>query len=136
MKSLTYIIIIWLLFQSLVEINCQMTAFKPRKRYSPTATFIDDKLYILGGHDDPKVPSSVGKDFFYLNVSGPFNTNELPWNDLTSKNIVPSHLSATSVRGGANNDTLFLYGGFPKGPFVYTYSSTSNTWDIPKISGD
>ena len=53
------------------------------------------------------------RDFFYLDVLAPFNTKELPWRDLSYTNVlVPSHLSAASVRSGANNDTLFLYRGF------------------------
>ena len=47
-KSLANIML-WLLFQMFVEINCQMTPFKPAQRIVHTATFIDNKLYILGG---------------------------------------------------------------------------------------
>jgi hypothetical protein len=39
-------IILWLSFQLLVVINCQMV---PKQRYGHTATLIDRKLYILGG---------------------------------------------------------------------------------------
>ena len=55
-KNLVYITL-WLLL--LVEINCQMTPFKPNKRYGHTATLIDNKLYILGG-------TNFEKDFFIL----------------------------------------------------------------------
>src|SRR6266498_855653 len=104
-KNLVYITL-WLLL--LVEINCQMTPFKPKMRILHTATLIDNKLYILGGSSKTV---DVGKDFFYLDVSVPFNAQNLSWNDLSSINIVP-HLDAASVKGGANNNTLFLYGGF------------------------
>ena len=63
MKFLTYIIIsLWFLFQFLVEINCQMTPFKPKQRDGATATLIDNKLYILGGN----VGSTTVNDFFIL----------------------------------------------------------------------
>src|SRR5688572_10413898 len=101
-KTLTYTIL-WLVFQLFVEINCQMT---PLKRSHHTATFIDNKLYILGGN-----PVAAGKDFFYLDVSVAFNTQKLSWKDLSSINTVPSHYGAASVKGGANNRTLFLFGG-------------------------
>ena len=94
MKNLTKIIL-WLLFQSLIEINYQMLPFKSKERHSPTATLIDDKLYILGGLDDPK-NNRIG---FYLDVSGPFNTNELPWQNLSNIN---------AVKGGANNVIIWL----------------------------
>jgi len=70
-NSLTSIVL-WLLIQLLIEINCQMAPFKPLQRRSHTATFIDDKLYILDRYG-----KTVGKQFFYLDVSVSFNTQEL-----------------------------------------------------------
>src|SRR5438874_12843984 len=101
-------IVLCLMFQLLVEINCQPTPFKPIQRFVHTATLINNKLYILGGSDlanDIKL-----KDFFYLDVSVPFNTQQLLWQDLSNINTVPAHYSAASVKGGADNNTLFLYG--------------------------
>ncbi|RIA84167.1 hypothetical protein C1645_832675 [Glomus cerebriforme] len=129
--------ILWIFFQLLVEINCQMTPFKPMPRDLHTATVIDNKLYILGGNSDVK-GSTVGKDFFYLDVSVTFNTQNLLWKDLSTINSVPSHYGATSVGGGKNNNTLFLYGGAttdPTAALVYTYDPQSNTWSTPKIIG-
>src|SRR6266516_2189639 len=108
-KNLVYITL-WLLL--LVEINCQMTPFKPNQRIGHTATLIDNKLYILGGSSKAsKGVDDVEKDFFYLDVSVPFNIKNLSWKDLSSINPVPSHYFAASVKGGVNNNTLFLYGG-------------------------
>ena len=107
-KNFLIYIVLWLLFQ-LIEINCQMAPFKPSQRYDHTATLIDDKLYILGGHlSDDDNTGPIGEQFFYLDVSVSFNTKVLLWNDLTSINTVPSRNSATSVNGSANNDTLFF----------------------------
>ncbi len=117
-----------------------MVPFKPLRRYRHTTTFIDDKLYILGGqqNDDDTI---AGKQFFYLDVSASFDTQELLWHDLTSINIVPSHYSAASVNGGANNNTLFLYGGSPlnkteKMDLAYTFDTKARSWYIPKTIGD
>ena len=117
----------------LVEINCQM---KPIRRYDHTATLIDSKLYILGGliaNEDAQ------KNFFYLDVSVEFSTQNLLWQDLSGINIVPPHCCAVSVKGGANNSTLFLYGGEPypseTESLVYTFNPQSNSWTIPKIAG-
>jgi hypothetical protein len=128
--------ILWVLVQVLlVKVNCQMTPFKPSVYSGHTATFIDNKLYILGGMD---LNGKRVKEFFYLDVSVPFNTQELSWQDLSNVNMVPTHSGAASVKGGANNDTLFLYGGFTADQtmaLVYTFDSRSIVWSIPKIAG-
>jgi hypothetical protein len=127
--------ILWVLVQVLVKVNCQMTPFKPSVYYDHTATLIDNKLYILGGID---LNGKRVKEFFYLDVSVPFNTQELSWQDLSNVNMVPLHSSAASVKGGANNDTLFLYGGFTTDltmALVYTFDSNSIVWSMPKIAG-
>src|ERR1041384_4762173 len=102
---LKYIILLWISFQLLlVEIDCQMTTFVPKQRLVHTATLIDNKLYILGGLEFIGSSSGLpGKEFFYLDVSAPFNTKKLLWQDLSGINTVPPHAGATSVKGGANN---------------------------------
>ncbi|CAG8778130.1 850_t:CDS:1, partial [Rhizophagus irregularis] len=55
--------------------------------------------------------------------------------DLSNINTVPEHTFATSVKGGANNNTLFLYGAFFI-DLVYTFDPQTNLWNIPKIIGD
>ncbi|PKC05978.1 hypothetical protein RhiirA5_420196, partial [Rhizophagus irregularis] len=107
-NSLVNFTLLWILLQVLVEVNCQMTPFKPSVVWCHTATLIDNKLYILGGLDLSNKPV---KEFFYLDISVPFDTQQLLWQDLTNINLVPAHFDATSVKGGTNNDTLFLYGG-------------------------
>src|SRR5947207_277160 len=102
-KSLTYTTILLYLFQSLVEINCQ-APFKPGIRYVHTATYINNKLYILDGTFSG---TDSLKGFFYLDVSVQFNTKGLLWQDLSSVNNVSAHYGAASVKGGANNNTLF-----------------------------
>jgi hypothetical protein len=117
-----------------------MARFKPKVRSYHTATLIDNKLYILDG-EDLTINKTV-KSFFYLDVSVPFNTKELAyaWKDLSSTSIVPIHEGAASAKGGANNDTLFLYGGnlnevtaLPA--LVYTFDPQNNEWSIPNITG-
>ncbi|POG79371.1 hypothetical protein GLOIN_2v1807292 [Rhizophagus irregularis DAOM 181602=DAOM 197198] len=49
--------------------------------------------------------------------------------------MVPEHFLATSVKGGTNNDTLFLYGAFQSETLVYTFNSRSLVWSTPTISG-
>ncbi|RIA87856.1 hypothetical protein C1645_877788 [Glomus cerebriforme] len=129
--------ILWIWLQILaVEVNCQMTPFKPSVTYGHTATLIENKLYILGGRDTNS--NYVGKEFFYLDVSVPFNTQLLLWQDLSNINMVPPHSNAASFKGGANNNILFLCGGLSSDQtmaFVYTFDPQSMTWTIPGIAG-
>ncbi|GBC10142.1 hypothetical protein RclHR1_09380002 [Rhizophagus clarus] len=116
-----------------------MAPYKPEQRDGHTATLIDNKLYILGGEyiDGSGFPD-VGKDFFYLDVSVSLNTQNLLWNDLSNINTVPTHYDAASVGGGANDSTLFLYGGnssVTTMELVYAFDPQSNSWSIPKITG-
>ncbi|CAG8639417.1 6336_t:CDS:2, partial [Funneliformis caledonium] len=54
-------------------------------------------------------------------------------------NTVPAHLAAASVKGGAHNNTLFLYGGIPYDKteamaLIYAFDTRSYSWGIPKMS--
>src|ERR1044071_8576675 len=110
-KNSSIYTLLWFLIQLIIEIHCQTKPFKPLSRYRHTATLIDGKLYVLGGLSD--LDDITGSQFFYLDVSGSFNTQELLWYDLTNINYVPCHGKAESVTGGTNKDTLYLYGGEP-----------------------
>ncbi|RIA89146.1 hypothetical protein C1645_806424 [Glomus cerebriforme] len=130
--SLVYFLL-WILFQILVEVNCQSPPFKPSVSYFHTATLLDNKLYILGGRDSSD--NLVEKEFFFLDVSIPFNTQSLLWQDLSSINTLPPHNAAASVKDNTKNDTLFLYGGVTSDQtmaLVYTFNSS---WSIPNIAG-
>ncbi|RIA96739.1 hypothetical protein C1645_754180 [Glomus cerebriforme] len=135
-NSLIYFVLLLLL----VEINGQ--AFTPYVRHLHTATLIQDKLYILSGFDDVHGSEGIGgRQFFYLDVSAPLNTQQLSWNDLSSNDVVPSHIGAAAVKGGANNNTLILYGGrnltnveIPAS--VFMFDPQSNSWSIPIITGE
>ncbi|CAG8503422.1 8283_t:CDS:2 [Funneliformis caledonium] len=122
-----------------LAINCQTKSFKPSHRYLHTTTLIDNKLYILGGHQNFNSTINAGKEFFYLDVSISFDTQNLLWYDLTNINIIPTHAFATTVRG-ANNDTLIVYGGrnltnAETMAQIYVFDSQSNSWYIPSTTG-
>ncbi|RIA84327.1 hypothetical protein C1645_832440 [Glomus cerebriforme] len=122
-KSLLAYFILWILLQVLVEVNCQMTPFKPRVSHSHTATIIDNKLYILGGIG---LKYLVEKELFYLDFSVSFNTQNLLWKDISSIDMLPPHSSATSVKGFTYDQTMAL---------IYTFVPQNNSWSIPKITG-
>src|SRR5947209_5667624 len=114
MTLLNYInyFVLYILLQFLVEVNPQQTVSKPDLRDAHTATVIDDKLYILGGAIPPYINKAPPKEtFLYIDCSAPFNTDKLKWIDLSNNSVIPPHYFAAAVKGGASNDTLFLYGG-------------------------
>ena len=125
----------YILLQFFVEVKSQKTILNPDLRFEHTAIFINDKLYILGGTIPPADVISPSETFLYLDFSIPFNTNKLKWIDLSSNNIVPPNHSAASIKGGANNNTLFLYGGEGLDGYtmalVYAFDTQSNSWRVP-----
>ncbi|PKY57005.1 hypothetical protein RhiirA4_448900 [Rhizophagus irregularis] len=139
-NSLIYIIVFGAFLQLLVEVKSQLITYKPDLRYAHTATLIEDKIYILGGAVPADNGISPKETFLYLDVSTPFITNEVKYIDISNNNAVPSHLFAIATKGGANNSTLFLYGGESLGnqtkELVYTFDAQHSTWSVPKITGD
>ncbi|CAI2177666.1 18882_t:CDS:2 [Funneliformis geosporum] len=116
-----------------------MKSFKPSHRYMHTTTLVNNKLYILGGHQSINSTIDAGKEFFYLDVSISFNAQNLLWYDLTSINIIPTHAFATTVRG-VNNDALIVYGGrnltnAETMALIYVFDTQSNSWYIPSTTG-
>src|ERR1044072_164109 len=109
-KSLIYIAF-GILLQFFFEVKSQTAIPKASLRMGHTSTLINDKLYILGGGVPPANKISPKETFLYLDLSIPFNNNGLKWYDLSNNIMVPPHTYAAANRGGANNNTLFLYGG-------------------------
>src|SRR5581483_498627 len=131
-----FIFILWLLLQLSVEINCQPN-FIPKQRQWHTSTLVGSKLYILDGVYLANTSLDIN-EFFYLDVSVPFNTKNLSWQNLPTS-IVPAHDNAASVAGGATNNTIFLYGGYSPNAgamaLVYSFDTQSTTWNAPTIAG-
>ncbi|CAG8503357.1 8279_t:CDS:2, partial [Funneliformis caledonium] len=136
-NSLIYLVL-WFLIQLLIEVNCQSNTFKPSFRSLHTATYVDDKLYILGGQPDNGNLEKPGTQFFYLDVSVPFVNNQgLKWNDISNINIIPGHVAATTATNGINNTTFFLYGGSSSDgqmATVYTFDTRNNKWSVALVN--
>ena len=78
-KKIFEFLVCLILFQLIIEVKSQ-APFKPLKRRAHTATFIDDKLYILGGINLLDTNNEItGQGFFYLDVSKPFTTKDIKW---------------------------------------------------------
>ena len=136
-------IIWWTLLQNFFRIvKSQAPLFQPQRRILHTATYINNILYIFGGESistSPTINEVALNEFFYLDCSKPFITTNLPWQYLPNTGA-PSRWSAASARGGVNNNTLFLYGGFssPENEtgLVYTYDTQSGLWNILNVKED
>ncbi|RGB43749.1 hypothetical protein C1646_797940 [Rhizophagus diaphanus] len=131
-----YIITLWFLFQLFIEINCQISPYVLKERHRHTATLFDKKLYILGGFPFEE----IGNEFFYIDFSVSFNTQNLKVNDLSNINTLSPHYKSGSAIGGVNNDTLFILIGissdeYPKMKSINTFNFRSNSWSFPKIAG-
>ncbi|CAG8506496.1 17417_t:CDS:2 [Funneliformis caledonium] len=133
-KNFSLYIVSWvLIIQLSVGVNCQML-----QRSLHTTTLVDNKLYIIGGVHDLN-GGVIGNQFLYLDVSVPFNTDKLSWNDITSTNIVPAHSAAAS---GTSNGALILYGGNvfaekTKMDLIYMFNALNNTWmNVPKLNDE
>ncbi|GET01458.1 hypothetical protein GLOIN_2v1834755 [Rhizophagus clarus] len=124
---------IFTLFQ---KIYCQLIV--PSQRYLHTVTLIDNKLYIIGGQYLTDISlETIGKEFICLDISIPFNTLELFWQNLTNINKVPPHIGAASAENGAN---LFLYGGISinddEKDLIYMFDTRSNSWITINVIGE
>ncbi|CAG8562379.1 489_t:CDS:1, partial [Dentiscutata heterogama] len=84
-----------------------MSLFVPASRYFQGSVVVGEKIYFIGGIGSSGKGTS---DFFYLNVSSPFNAANPVWTDLTSVAPIPvlSAFSPSCV-GGSSNSTIFLF---------------------------
>jgi hypothetical protein len=134
----------WTILQFLFQVaNLQVPLFKPQERIFHTATYINNKLYVLGGESistDPKINEITLKEFFYLDCSKTFSTTNISWQYLSSTGA-PSRWAAAAAIGGVNNNTIFLYGGFlfsedDDSDLVYTYETQNGLWDALNVNGN
>ncbi|UZO11888.1 uncharacterized protein OCT59_003441 [Rhizophagus irregularis] len=103
-------------------------------RKGHTASYMDNKIYFLGGAIENYFETN---DFFYLDVSKPFNLDStLPIVDLSNdaRKIHPHSSSGVSTICGPNNDTIFLICGVSKDSFFYRFINNKE-W-VPVISFD
>src|SRR5947208_2508964 len=102
------LLIIILLLNQIINNNNNNVIVKafinPEIREQHTLTLINKKLYILGGKFINVL--STQKEFFYFDLSSPFNKNEiLEWQEpiMNNNNLPPPHYAATTIIGGLNN---------------------------------
>ena len=118
----------------------------PSYRKLHSAILVGERLYISGGvMEDVFTPKPPDDNFFYLDVSIPFDTSKLPWKTIpdNTENLPVKSFSSVLTGGmavglgGINNDTMFLINNENDTnlPPVNSFNTPSNLWEIPKISG-
>ncbi|PKY55268.1 hypothetical protein RhiirA4_448331 [Rhizophagus irregularis] len=96
-------------------------------RFGHTASYMDNKIYFLGGITKDNIRGA--NDFFYLDVSIPFNLDStLPIVDLSNDaHQVYPHFYGVSTVCGSNKDTIFLIFGVSKENFSsFSYRFINN----------
>ncbi|CAB4407957.1 unnamed protein product [Rhizophagus irregularis] len=97
-------------------------------RSGHTASYMDNKIYFLGG--GTKIYRDGTNDFFYLDVSKPFNLDStLPIVDLSNdaRQIYP-HENGVSTICGPNKDTIYL---ICRASMSYSYRFINNKEWVP-----
>jgi N-acetylneuraminic acid mutarotase len=123
-----------LLFMLLYTASLIYAQYSPKPRFAHTSILVDSKLYFIGGFD------SMGKsqsDFFYLDLSIPFSTedmNTLKYMQLNNNGLTPNaRCTITTI-----NNMIYLFGCFminDNSSLVYQYSISSDKWTIPSFNG-
>ncbi|GBB96382.1 hypothetical protein RclHR1_02740013 [Rhizophagus clarus] len=136
-----------------MKVNAQLS---PSLRKLHAAVLIEKKLYIFGGFNEinltPEIEANYNKNpddrFFYLDVSIPFNTSNLPWRQIpdNARNLPLGSLSSITTGGvavsigGVNNDKIFFFNNEIDNSTksispVHSYNSPNNVWNTQNLSG-
>lgn len=112
----------------LVFLQCSIivASFEPEVRSYHSAVYIENKLYIIGGDNDP------ADNFLYLDLSIPFHKDRPPWFNLDFCKIPFNVYRAAASFGGIDNFTIFLIGGErseKETNYVYSFNTKSFIWD-------
>ncbi|RHZ53521.1 hypothetical protein Glove_441g85 [Diversispora epigaea] len=83
-------------------------------------------------------------DLFYLDLSKPFDNNNLTWT-LISEGKLPAYTYRSTAVLSLDNSTIYLYGGFMRNKntfkqdysnLVYTFDYPTTTWSTPLLGGN
>ncbi|CAG8790149.1 5014_t:CDS:2, partial [Dentiscutata erythropus] len=131
-------------------------AFTPTNTvWGHNAALLGSKIYYTGGtipnatiwkdvkdfSNTPNQYATQSEEFYYLDVSVPFKTNETinSWVDLSSVSIIPPHSWSAFSLCGPESSTLVMFGGdFGKktpANLVFTYNTTTLEWHNPVTRG-
>src|SRR4051794_17699496 len=84
----------------LIILVVSVEAYTPEARFGHCSSLVDTKLYFIGGSGRGN-NDGVSTQTFYLDVSVPFNLNNIPWNSISS--TVPVAVSYTQTFVGSKS---------------------------------
>ncbi|RHZ45765.1 hypothetical protein Glove_655g8 [Diversispora epigaea] len=128
------------IFCTLLLIN-SILCFEPTGRRLHNSVIIEDRLLIFNGNTNATEYTS---ELFYLDLSKPFDNNNLTW-ILIPEGILPVYTWRSTAVLSLDNSTIYLIGGYMTNKdtydydysnLVYTYNYSTSTWSIPKLGGD
>ncbi|PKK65593.1 hypothetical protein RhiirC2_853492 [Rhizophagus irregularis] len=113
----------------------QLIITSPYTLVGRSASYMDDKIYFLGGYTEKYFSGT--NDFFYLDVSKPFNLDStLPISDLSNDSrYVNAHGNGVSTICDPNKDTIFLICGVSEKQFYYRFINNKE-WDMIPSTND
>ncbi|CAG8682901.1 2865_t:CDS:2, partial [Cetraspora pellucida] len=117
-------------FYIFVNIN-GVNTFTPPPRAEQAAILIDNKVYFNGGWN-----GIFASDFFYLDISKPFTTDNIVWIDLSSIEGRINRTASTACIGANKNQIIYFSGGAVAvgENFTSIFDITTQKWSTPKTS--
>ncbi|KAF0364784.1 kelch repeat protein [Gigaspora margarita] len=119
-----------------LQLIITVTSYIPLNRDEHVASYIDNKIFFLGGETDTQ---NLTKDFFFLDVSIPFNTSSLPMYDLNSITEIPFNRRASSIVCETVKDAIFVWGGDfglnSSSPLIFAFNTTAKIWNAANDKG-
>ncbi|RHZ86285.1 hypothetical protein Glove_52g42 [Diversispora epigaea] len=115
-------------------------SFQAPNIYAHSTALFDKKLYFIGGYEHTTNDSS---SFFYLDLDQSFDITSPAYVNLDAPPVEITW--ATACVGGANNATIFVFGGISqykgstseiKDRLIHTFDTTSKEWLTPQIEGE
>ncbi|CAG8564038.1 6213_t:CDS:2 [Acaulospora morrowiae] len=120
------------------------SAFVPSPRYSVSSILVDKRLFFFGGQaKDSDGTESCQNSVYYLDISTSFDTDNIPWTDLTKTAGIPERICWQVSGGGVNNSIVYLFGGITQNnltkevisdTLVFAFDTKTQQWTKPSIS--
>ncbi|RHZ88858.1 hypothetical protein Glove_21g266 [Diversispora epigaea] len=115
-------------------------SFQSPNLFGHSTTLLDKKLYFIGGYE---LTTEDNSSFFYIDLNQSFNVSTPAFVPLESAPV--GIIYATACVGGANNATIFVFGGINQDKnsksqimdkLINKFDTTSQEWSTPQIKGE
>ncbi|CAB4402610.1 unnamed protein product [Rhizophagus irregularis] len=142
MISIKYIKII--ILSTILLFNTLVKGYEPLARYGHGSIVLENNLYFFGGYVKESDEKEINtNDFFYIDLSKPFDSLNPQYIDLKPTSSPPVRFSQGSLTPNNQGTGFHVIGGVLDDinnnkpfydNFVYEYEETTNSWSVPKIT--